>query len=755
MDDDIRKFRKTLWISIISWLLLVCVSFTWNSWQSWQSMLNQGRSEGKMAFLKDLSYRVWNASHGGIYVPITDDLKPNPYLKVPQRDVTTTTGKKLTLMNPAFMTRQVFTMSAERYSVMGHITSLNLLNPDNVPDAWEKKALLSFDKNSTEVTELTSINGKPFMRFMRPMITEDSCLKCHNAQGYQVGDLRGGISVSVPMTLLMSQAKKAIWYLALGHGAFLLFGILGILSSNRKSVQYFIASNESKKNIAKEKEQLSVTLRSIGDGVITTDIEGKIIFINKVAEQLTGWSNGDARGRPFPEVFNIINEKTGRKCTSPVSKVLVLGRIIALANHTALITKTGTQISIADSGAPIRDQKSKVIGVVIVFRDITHEKKIEEELVKIKKLECVGVLAGGIAHDFNNILSAILGNIELASYRVEKDDRTVSLLSEAQKATKRAAKLTQQLLTFSKGGDPIKEETSLIGLIRESADFVLHGSQVSCDYSFPDNLWMVNADSGQVGQVIQNITLNAKHAMPEGGKVKVSCRNVENAAAESLLNIHDERFVCIKIHDSGVGIPQEITDKIFDPYFTTKQEGSGLGLAICHSIINKHDGHITVQSIPGKGTTFTIYLPAVPYTTADTTAPNTLETKQVVKSARIMVMDDDELIRDVVQEQLSTLGHEAVLVVDGEQAINKYQELQDSDMPIDLVIMDLTIPGGMGGQEAARKLLQITPEAKIIVASGYSNDPVMANYRKHGFHAAIAKPFDLEELRNGIETALT
>ncbi len=505
--------------------------------------------------------------------------------------------------------------------------------------------------------------------------------------------------------------------------------------------------------LRESKERLTVTLRSIGDGVITTDTQGRVTFLNKIAEQLTGWGNEEANGKPSTEVFNIINEKTGQKCASPISRVLQIGRIIGLANHTALIAKDGSRRSIADSGAPIRDRESKIIGVVLVFRDITHEKKMEEELIKARKLESVGVLAGGIAHDFNNILSAIMGNIELATYRVNKDAKALSLLSDAQKATKRATKLTQQLLTFSKGGDPVKETTTLIGIIRDSADFVLHGSHVFCDYTFPDDLWMVNVDSGQIGQVVQNIIINAKHAMPEGGRINIRCDNVEDAASESLLSMHEGNFVRIAIQDTGIGIPQEITDKIFDPYFTTKQEGSGLGLAICHSIINKHDGNITVQSSPGKGTTFTIYLPAVP--SADNTVVKQQKSASAVKAARIMVMDDEEMIRNLAQVQLSTLGHEAVLVSDGEQAINRYQELQDSGIPVDLVIMDLTIPGGMGGQESAQKLLQLDPDAKIIVASGYSNDPVMASYREYGFCAAVAKPFDLTELRQVIESALS
>ncbi len=514
-----------------------------------------------------------------------------------------------------------------------------------------------------------------------------------------------------------------------------------------------LTMRQQQQQLEQEKETLAVTLRSIGDGVITTDVEGRIVFINKVAEDLSGWINGEAQGKPSTEVFNIVNEKTGRKCASPVQRVMELGRIIGLANHTALIAKDGTIHSIADSGAPIRDRESKTIGVVIVFRDVSHEKRIEEELLKVRKLESVGILAGGIAHDFNNILSAIHGNIELVGYRISDEDiETANLLIDAKKATKRAVKLTKQLLTFAKGGHPIKESTALPDLIRDSADFVLQGSNISCEYSFAEDLWSVDVDSDQISQVIQNIIINADHAMPEGGLVKMNCANIEDPADEALLSTQEGKFVRITIQDSGIGIPREIIDKIFDPYFSTKQQGSGLGLAICHSIINKHDGYVTVNSTPGRGTTFTLYLPAI--LNADSINIEKTKVTFAVQAARIMVMDDDEMVRNVAKSQLAVLGHEPVLVKDGEQAINRYQELQDLGTPVDIVIMDLTIPGGMGGQEAAEKLRRIDHEAKIIVASGYSNDPVMANYREYGFSAAIAKPFDLKELNGAIAIVL-
>ncbi len=523
--------------------------------------------------------------------------------------------------------------------------------------------------------------------------------------------------------------------------------LLGLIGICRNISELKQAQQEAEE----ERERLSVTLQSIGDGVITTDVQGKTVFVNRAAEQLTGWENADAVGKFSDEIFRIFDEKTGEKAPNPVARVLRAGKRLVLSRDAVLQRKDGTKMSVADSGAPIRDQKNQVIGVVIIFRDTTQEKKMEQERVKIRKLESVGVLAGGIAHDFNNLLSAILGNIELASSGIAEDSRISSLLDDARKATERATKLTYQLLTFSKGGEPIKEKTSLPDLISESANFVLRGSLVSCEFSFADDLWMILADSGQISQVIQNIILNAKDAMPDGGRIRVECSNIEDLASGLLLRRHKGNFVRITLQDTGAGIPRDIIDSIFDPYFTTKKEGNGLGLAICHSIIKKHGGHITVHSEPQQGTTFTLYLPAV--SAPESTAAEPQAREKAVSSTKIMVMDDDVMLRDLARSQLSALGHDAVLVKDGAEAISTYQEMQESDSPIDLVILDLTIPGGMGGKETAQKLLQLNPEVKLIVASGYSNDPVMAEYSEYGFRAAVAKPFTLKELGKAIAAA--
>ncbi len=504
--------------------------------------------------------------------------------------------------------------------------------------------------------------------------------------------------------------------------------------------------------LAAEKERLSVTLRSIGDGVITTNIAGKIVLLNKVAETLTGWSAEEAAGRPLEEVFHIINAQTRNICENPATKVLSNGRIIGLANHTVLIDRDGKERDIADSGAPIRDNQSDIVGVVLVFRDVTAQLKTEKELMKVKKLESIGILAGGIAHDFNNILTAILGNLNLALFDPKLEERTKDLLSAAEKASLRAKDLTQQLLTFAKGGEPVKAASSLRNVIKDSANFVLHGDQVACHYKIPADLWLVDIDTGQISQVIQNIVLNASHAMPEGGNITITGENLPSISTEYLPFMPEGRFVKISIQDSGVGIPPNVLDKIFDPYFTTKRRGNGLGLAITQSIIKKHNGHIATSSAPGVGTTFTIYLPASEYRNI----PKQETPSAIVSShARILIMDDDKMVQNMVKTMLVYMGHEVALSANGKEAIQVYQESMNTVRPFDLIIMDLTIPGGMGGKEAVQEIHKIDPKAKVIVSSGYSNDPIMANCTEYGFCAAITKPYQLQELAKVINQFTT
>ncbi len=502
---------------------------------------------------------------------------------------------------------------------------------------------------------------------------------------------------------------------------------------------------QTEKELAAEKERLAVTLRSIGDGVITTDIGGNIVLLNKVAENLTGWSQEGAVGKDLETVFRIINELTRQPCESPFEKVMSTGQIVGLANHTLLIDKNGRERSIADSGAPILDRESNVIGVVLVFRDVTEQARTDKELLKIKKLESVGLLAGGIAHDFNNLLVAILGNIDMSLLDNTLTEGTRKYLQDAEKASMRARNLTQQLLTFARGGEPVKETTSLAEIVEDSANFVLSGLPVTCRYDIPDTLWLVEIDKGQISQVVQNIVINAGHSMPGGGVIEINCENLDVSLSPQVGIPQDGKFVKMTIMDHGRGMEADVLEKIFDPYFSTKEEGSGLGLAITHSIIKKHDGYIFVESEPGKGTIFSLFLPVAKEQTIVNVHVAPPHERSSTRGT-IMVMDDEEMVRQVAEAMFQQMGHDVMLARDGDEALQLYEEAIASGKTPDLVVMDLTIPGGMGGREAVSRLLELDPSARVAVSSGYSNDPVMADFEKYGFVAAIVKPYQMSEL---------
>lgn len=419
--------------------------------------------------------------------------------------------------------------------------------------------------------------------------------------------------------------------------------------------------------------------------------------------------------------------------------------------QTFCLRRDGTQFAVDIK--PVLLELDGVSCLVGFFTDISDRHLLEMERFKIQKLESIGVLAGGIAHDFNNILSAILGNISLASFDKELNDQTKKLLSEAEKASLSARDLTQQLLTFAKGGDPVKELSSLESVIKDSATFVLHGGKVSCSYDIPEDLWLVDIDKGQISQVVQNIVLNASHAMPEGGNVQITCENSTDVDSKVRRHPAEGKYIKLSIQDNGKGVPESIIEKIFDPYFTTKEGGSGLGLAITQSIINKHNGYILVDSSPGNGTTFIIYLPAAERQQKKRKAEKSIEEHSSQK-AKILVMDDNEMVRNIAKAMLDELNHEVVLTSGGEEAVKLYREALLANDPFDLVLMDLTIPGGMGGEKAVKEVLAINPEAKVIVSSGYSTGPIMAHFRDYGFCDTIAKPYKFNELSRIISSNL-
>ncbi|OHD13037.1 MAG: hypothetical protein A2086_08515 [Spirochaetes bacterium GWD1_27_9] len=505
----------------------------------------------------------------------------------------------------------------------------------------------------------------------------------------------------------------------------------------------------AEKLLIEENEKLLVTLRALSDGVITADKDGRVILINDAAEKLLDCTKEEIIGRSVAELFLIIDQKTGDIVKNPIYWVLEKKTSLGLENNKAIIIKSKKNIMMEYNAAPIFDIEKKIIGVVLVFRDITENLRIQDELKKSQKLESIGILAGGIAHDFNNILVSILGNISLAKINTDIEDSNYHFLIDAEKGTVRAKELTQQLLTFAKGGDPVKETSSIEEIIKDSTIFVLRGSNVACSFSFLDDIWSVDIDKGQINQVIQNLIINAIQSMPSGGKIDI---NVENVILEehSSIQLASGKYILISIRDRGTGISKEYIDKIFDPFFTTKTKGTGLGLSIVYSIIKKHNGAILVESTIGLGTTFFVYLPAsikqTNHIKTNKEKNEKIKNMTFSQKERILVMDDEESIRLVVGKMLNHLGYEVDFASDGEEAIDLYKKAIEYNKPFNCVIMDLTIPGGLGGKEAIEKLKEIDPTIKAIVSSGYSNDPVISNFKQYGFSEIIAKPFVMEEL---------
>ncbi len=676
-------------------------------------------------------------------------------------------------------------------------------------------------------------------------------------------------------TSFYEKYKGLVWQVA-GVIVFLV-GALGVVAV------FYVRARAAEADARRSEKDLHTTLHSIGDGVIATDIDGQVSRMNEVAENLTGWPVGEARGEELSDVFQIVDAQTGAEVENPVDQVLQNGETVGLANHTQLNSRDGAQYQIADSAAPIRDAENELRGVVLVFRDITDQyhlrneleqqrrrlelvieaanlgtwdwdvasgrvdfnanwaemlgyevdelepgyetweglvhpddldavrdeleahlvgetdfyeaefrmqhksgswvwvldrgkvierdekgdpirmcgthqditarKRYEDERRKMQKLDGLGKVAGGIAHDFNNLLTGVFGNVELAQKKLTEDHEAFHYLTRAHRAMEEARNLTNQLLTFAKGGDPILETVDIGEHLKETIEFNLSGSEVRPRFDLPEDLWPVHVDRGQIDQVLANLTINAREAMPTGGTLSVRAENVGEVGGTGMAGARG-KFVKIEIVDEGIGIPEKFEDKIFDPYFSTKQTGSGLGLSVVHSVIDQHDGHITIDSKPGEGTKCTIYLPADPDSDEllDSGAEPAPETSD--ERSRVLLMDDEQMVREFGKEMLSQCGHSVRLACDGEEAVDQYIEAQEEGDPFDVVILDLTVPGGMGGQEAVKRLLEFDPDARVIVSSGYSSGAIFANYADYGFAGRLAKPYRETQLRDEISRVL-
>ncbi|MBW7997113.1 MAG: PAS domain S-box protein [Candidatus Glassbacteria bacterium] len=502
----------------------------------------------------------------------------------------------------------------------------------------------------------------------------------------------------------------------------------------------------AEKALRESEERFRKLAEMLPESILETDIGGRITFANRSAINQLGFTRQElANGLKITDFFASEDVEAATRNITDIMR----GENVGLKQFTIRRVDGSTFPALVHATAIL--ERDIPVGLRGFFIDITERFQLEEERRRSSNLEAVGLLAGGIAHDFNNILASIVGYVNMAQIAGEKGEELNSFLDSAESVAMRAKNLTQQLLTFAKGGVPVKAVVSLPQLIGNSAGISLIGSNVRGEFNIDDDLWPAEIDEGQISQVLNNLIINAKQAMPDGGVIRIAAKNLIVKKSSALLPLKKGRYLKISVEDSGTGIPKEQRNKIFEPYFTTKTEGSGLGLTTSYSIIRKHDGFIDVESEPGQGATFHLYLPAA----VDKSVPPPEEIEEkTYASGRVLLMDDERDLVKAITGILEFFGSDVEHARDGREALAKYKSGIRSGRPFDVVVMDLTIPGGMGGRETIGKLLEIDPQAKVIVSSGYSEDAVMADYRDYGFSYAITKPYGYKELMEAISMVL-
>jgi len=517
--------------------------------------------------------------------------------------------------------------------------------------------------------------------------------------------------------------------------AALLYGLIRRYAAERDDTEMLLRESEQK---------CRFVVDHANDGILIAQ-DGMLRFVNPRMADITGYSEEELLASPFtrflhPDDRKLVYERHVQRVQGLLDPTFAYifrilrkdGRIVWIETRGAVSTWNGKPATIN------------------FLSDITERRRVEEELLRTEKLRSIGVLAGGIAHDFNNILTGILANISLARRACPPGGPLAERLAEAETASLRARQLTQQLLTFSRGGAPVRKPLAPAAVVRESATLALRGRGSGLVVREAEQLWNIEADEGQLHQLINNLVLNASQAMAGAGTVMITADNIR-VAGRTDLSLAEGKYVAIAVADQGAGIAPDHLSRVFDPYFTTKEEGSGLGLAVCYSIAKNHGGTIAVRSEPGRGATFTVYLPA-----SEVPLPPGGEVRAgIVRGrGRVLVMDDEELVRNAAGAILTELGFEVALARDGREAIDEYRRAHREGAPYDVVIMDLTVPGGMGGRDAMAELIAYDPQATAIVSSGYHQDPVMANFRDHGFRDVIAKPYNAEELSRTLARVL-
>lgn len=702
-------------------------------------MIERARLEAQTIFQHNLAYRRWNTAHGGVYAEITDENQPNPYIISPKRDVITQDGTKLTLINPFQMTRQAYELLSRQSPLasINRTVSLRPLNPANTPDEWETKTLKAFENGETELSEITMINGLPYMRVLRPYIAEKGCLKCHGHQGYKVGDIRGAMSIAVPMQPYYATAAKTTRIMLITHLFLWLFGGGAIVLFSRGLRRYQGAIEESERKF-----------RIVSEFAYDFDFwlkeNGEFVFMSPSCERITGYSQKEFMETPDFLKAIIHPDDADNYCNHIVDFRSPLHEDMEFR----IITKNGQVKWLSHFCGPIY-VNGEFLGRRASNRDITEKKALEEKLMQSSKMESLGQFAGRIAHDFNNILTAVGGFAHLLGDQLKnKDKNSEEYVEHIFLAVKFGKNLTSNLLTFGRKQIVNPVNVKLSQIINTISDMLktLVTEEIELNISAAENEGPVFADPYQIGQIIINLCTNAKDAMPYGGKlhIKTGPFVLSEKYESKYVTIPPGTYMMLSVRDTGAGMGKETMDHIFEPFFSTKEsgKGTGLGLSIVHSIVQQYNGFIDLESGKDRGTTFTILFPVSKMPNQIIPIPAPGRTRRVHGEGTILVAEDDELVRLILKELLTKSGYNVLLAENGEEAIAKFIENRDS---IDVFILDVVLPR-KNGTEVYDFIKSERPDIKVLFISGYTDDIIPATGAIDGSPRFLSKPLDPVEV---------
>lgn len=745
-----QSFRGWPWVAALVWTLFLASSLFNNLEEHRQSVLSFAKSEADVLIKHMKAARDWNASHGGLYAETSERTPPNPHLigLVKERNIETASGRKLTLVNPAYMTRLINDYFNETDKRIAHITSLNPIRPENVADEWEKRALIAFERGTTEVSEITELNGKPYMRLMRPLVTKTSCLKCHAAQGYKVGDIRGGITASVPFVQHAAYLEKLNRDDAITYAGIWVLGLLGIFFGYKR-----LSKGEQDLQQAEEDIHiLSSSVEQASEGILITDREGIIKYANPAFTRLSGYSKAEVVGKR-PSLFksDLHDSRYYEKMWADISS----GK--PWQDRIVNLKKDGSSYPAMLSIAPIKNREGEITHYVGSQQDLREYEHLEEQFHQAQKMEAIGTLVGGIAHDFNNTLAGITGNLYLAKKSISDSPKTVQRLETIEALSYGTAAMIQQLLAFVRKDVKTFHPLTISSFIKETVKMhrvsIPENIRLICNVRDTDA--QVKGDINQLQQVIMNLLNNARDAVEASEDPTITIELNVFEADSRFLNKHPDltsgSFATISVSDNGCGIKQGNIEHIFDPFFSTKDvgKGTGLGLSMAIGAIHSHNGVIEVDTKVGCGTTMKIYLPLIH---ADDEKAEVVFDQDVVlgNGETILLVDDESTVVETGKAVLKSLGYKVMSASDGLEATATYREHQDR---IDLLLMDVVMPN-MSGVAAAEEIRKISPQAKIIFVTGYDRTSTLNGANSIAHEVVIAKPYTTSEISRLIRKIL-